>query len=323
VNVYIANFGEQNYEWPVCLERSSIATMNDVEAQPLWEAGDREGYILSRMKGRTAAGLEPTRGVASRWFNLMTTIAESEGDIWIHSDGTFLWWTRSLPKPPEFIRKTEPVGRKRDVVVCHKPCEPWRKADESGRPLPWKGLHAKAKDFLSTEATLQKLSPDYAAYAAALVGGADLSEWHDRPIWTAKVRQSKSKSGPVKVFNSFEQAAYVMADAAFRTTATANGQTTERTAKIKNMGFGSKVELQQYLTEMLNSQEGVCELTGLQFNLDQQEGDPQLRASLDRIDSNGHYERGNLQIVCRFVNRWKGADADPEFRRLLDVLKAA
>ena len=74
---------------------------------------------------------------------------------------------------------------------------------------------------------------------------------------------------------------------------------------------------------MLKFQDGVCALTGIQFNLDGQEGDPQLRASLDRIDSNGHYEVGNLQIVCRFVNRWKGADADTEFRRLLDVLKAA
>lgn len=323
MNVYIANFGEQNYEWPVCLERSSIATMNDVEAQPLWEAGDREGYILSRMQGRTAAGLQPTRAVASRWFNLMSIIAESDGDIWIHSDGTFLWWTRSLPDDPAFVTKTEPVGRKRHVVVCHKSCEPWRKSDASGRPLPWNGLHAKAKDFLSTEATLQKLSPDYAAYAAALMGGADLSEWHDRPIWAAKVRQSKSKSGPVKVFNSFEKAAYVMADTAFGTTAAANGQTTERTTKIKNMGFSSKDELQQYLTAMLKFQEGVCALTGLQLNLDQQDGDSQLRASLDRIDSNGHYEQGNLQIVCRFVNRWKGADADPEFRRLLDVLKSA
>ena len=323
MNVYIANFGEQNYEWPECLKRSSIATMNEVEAQPLWAAGNREGYILSRMKGRTAAGLEPTRSLASRWFNLMSIIADSEGDIWIHSDGAFLWWTRSLPDAPVFVEKTEPVGRKRAVVVCHKPCEPWRQSDITGRALPWKGLHAKAKDFLSTEATLQKLSPDNAAYATALLHGADLSEWHDRPTWEAKVGRSKSKSGPVTVFNSFEQAAYVMADTAFRTTEVANGQTTERTVKIKNMGFSSKDELRQYLTEMLKFQDGVCALTGIQFNLDGQEGDPQLRASLDRIDSNGHYERGNLQIVCRFVNRWKGADADPEFRRLLDVLKAA
>ena len=70
-----------------------------------------------------------------------------------------------------------------------------------------------------------------------------------------------------------------MADTAFRTTEVANGQTTERTVKIKNMGFSSKDELRQYLTEMLKFQDGVCALTGIQFNLDGQEGDPQLRAS--------------------------------------------
>lgn len=32
-------------------------------------------------------------------------------------------------------------------------------------------------------------------------------------------------------------------------------------------------------------------------------GDPELAASLDRIDSDGHYERGNLQVVCWFSNR--------------------
>ena len=29
MRVFIANFGEGNYEWPVCKERSTIATMNE------------------------------------------------------------------------------------------------------------------------------------------------------------------------------------------------------------------------------------------------------------------------------------------------------
>src|SRR3546814_7449474 len=118
--VFIANFGQENYEWPVCLQRGTIATMNRVEDQPLWEARDREGYIASRMRQKTAAGLVPTHPVAARWYNLMTIISETSGDIWIHRDGYHLWWQTSRDDPPTFEAKTEQVGRKRDGIICHK-----------------------------------------------------------------------------------------------------------------------------------------------------------------------------------------------------------
>ncbi|MGI9368743.1 MAG: hypothetical protein ACR2O2_07870 [Ruegeria sp.] len=96
MKVFISNFGQENYEWPVCLERGTVATMNDVDAQPLWEQGKREEYILSRMQGKTAAGLSPTRPVAARWYNLMTIISETNEDVWIHRDGERLYWTTSI-----------------------------------------------------------------------------------------------------------------------------------------------------------------------------------------------------------------------------------
>ena len=43
--------------------------------------------------------------------------------------------------------------------------------------------------------------------------------------------------------------------------------------------------------------------------------------SLDRIDSDGHYEIGNLQLVCRFANFWKGASENEEFRPLLAIVR--
>jgi len=46
-----------------------------------------------------------------------------------------------------------------------------------------------------------------------------------------------------------------------------------------------------------------------------------MLASLDRIDSQGHYERGNLQLVCRFINFWKQASNDGDFRRLINVVR--
>lgn len=45
-------------------------------------------------------------------------------------------------------------------------------------------------------------------------------------------------------------------------------------------------------------------------------------ASLDRIDSSRHYAPGNLQVVCRFANFWKGASDNEEFRRLIRLLKS-
>ena len=51
--------------------------------------------------------------------------------------------------------------------------------------------------------------------------------------------------------------------------------------------------------------------------------DKEMLASLDRIDSNGHYTADNVQIVCRFMNRWKGADDDGLVRRLLEVLQGS
>jgi hypothetical protein len=46
-----------------------------------------------------------------------------------------------------------------------------------------------------------------------------------------------------------------------------------------------------------------------------------LLPSVDRIDSNGHYEAGNLQVVCQFVNFWKGSSDNEEFKRLLMLVR--
>ena len=43
---------------------------------------------------------------------------------------------------------------------------------------------------------------------------------------------------------------------------------------------------------------------------------------LHRIDSSGHYVRGNIQIVCRFINFWKGASDNEEFKDLLMLVRS-
>ena len=327
MKVFIANFGQENYEWPVCLERGTVATMNDVDAQPLWEQGKREEYILSRMQGKTAAGLSPTRPVAARWYNLMTIISETSGDVWIHRDGERLYWTTSTDAPPTFEHKVEPVGRKREVVVCHKRCRPWSDRTRNGNHLLWRSLHPKARDFLSTEATLQELSKDNAQYALALINGDDLKSWHDRQLWRDKNQKASSQYSEVKSYSRRQMVAYRvaeerMADMALKTTLQSNGQEATNKTKIKEFRFSSKTELERHIVALLELQEGLCALTDLPLEMDEKNGDKEFFSSLDRIDSDGHYEAGNLQVVCRFANRWKGADDNAEFRRLIEHVRS-
>lgn len=321
--VFIANFGRENYEWPNCLRRSTVATMNSAETHELWVAGNREAFIQTSMKiERTSRGTAPTRSVASRWFNLMTTIAETSGDIWIHREKNELWWTESLPQSPTFELSEDPTGKTpKPVYVCHKPCKPWSSKSVSGSRMEWSGLHPKARDFLSTEATLQQLSPDYAEYALALVQGEDLSHWHERQMW--KDKPSLHKASPVTSFGDLQRSAFNMARTAWQTTQAANGQEETRTVKIKNLGFRDENDLRAYLEELFTLQEGLCALTGIPLQHLGSEADRELVCSLDRIDSDGHYEPGNLQIVCWFANRWKSDSDNADFMRLVQLLRSS
>jgi hypothetical protein len=319
LNIFIANFGRENYAWPDCLARGTIATMNDVAVQGLWEAGDRENYIQTVMRRhKTAAGKTPTVPVASRWFNLMTTIVESEGDIWLHREKDRLWWTTSRPDPATFEPLTEKVGDRREVIICHKPCDPWSNKNRKGNRLEWAGLHPKAQEFLFTEGTLQQLKPDNAEYALALIEGEDLGSWHSRPEWRAKV--ARRQKNPGTTFNARQKAIWRMAATAKGTVDFANGQQALRTVKNKELLIPEH-ELTPFLEALLVEQDGLCAITDLRLQYDGDEDDKEMLCSLDRIDSNGHYEKDNLQIVCRFVNRWKSSGDDGEFRRLIRVVQ--
>lgn len=321
MKVYIANFGRENYAWPSCLARSTIATMNDVRVQSLWEAGDREGYIENRMRlHKTAAGKTPTRPVASRWFNLMTTIVESENEVWVHREKDQLWWTISRSGLPIFETMKEPVGQERDVVICHKPCDPWSNKNRRGNRLEWSGLHPKAQEFLFTEGTLQQLKPDNAEYALALIQGGNLDPWHSRSAWKAKV--ARRGKNPGLTYNAQQKAIWRMAATAKETVNFSNGQQVLRTVKNKDMLIPEN-ELMPFLGALLAEQGYRCAITDLPLQFDGDEDDKEMLCSLDRIDSNGHYEKDNLQIVCRFVNRWKSSSHDYEFRRLLGLVRSA
>jgi len=323
MRVYIANFGRGNWAWPDCLARGTIAVMDDVRVHPFWKRDDREGYIREAQKElRLATGEYVIKPVASRWFNLNTVLMQTYGDLWIHREKDELWWTESIASAPteEIIDDPKPRHGSTRIHLYHKVCSGWSDKDKKGRSLSWNGLHARAREFLFTEGTFQQLSDDNADYARVLISGEPLSPWHNRPDWRAKAEQSKHF--PVTHFDARQRTVARMAMMAMGT-AQQSGMQSISIKKNKNVVFLNQQDLEAYIADLLANQEGLCALTGLSMILDDADDDTELRCSLDRIDSNRHYERGNLQIVCKFVNRWKGDADNAEFARLIGKVRSS
>ncbi|WP_437954411.1 hypothetical protein WME76_22720 [Sorangium sp. So ce119] len=320
--VFIANFGHENYLWPDCLKRAAIATFQDEDLQSFWLAGDRAGYIAHCLATKkTSSGITPIAPVAGRWFNLATELASTEGDVWIHREKDEIWWT--ISRADEMEASLEPAYKPKHpgerVYVLRKPTTGWSNKNKSGILLTWAALHPKAREFLFTEATFQQLRGDNPDYALALIEGDDLQGWHKRSDWKAK--EDKAGRGAARTFDAAAVTAVNLAKIARATVAASNGQQVLRTVKNKDLRFAPTGEFEKYIEALLRDQEGRCAITGIEMQYFGREGDSQLLCSLDRINSDGHYEPGNLQIVCRFVNKWKSDTKDDEFRRLLALVR--
>lgn len=105
-----------------------------------------------------------------------------------------------------------------------------------------------------------------------------------------------------------------------KTVFNSNGQVVESKVKNKELHLSDE-ELDQLLRALLEVQGERCAITGLPLQFRGAHTDENMLPSLDRIASDGHYSRDNLQIVCRFINFWKQASDDAEFRRLLNVVR--
>jgi hypothetical protein len=135
----------------------------------------------------------------------------------------------------------------------------------------------------------------------------------------------KSKSGMgvidgIQTLSPEAAAAERMFRTMLKTVANANGQTVERVTKEKTTTL-SESDWNELWPKILQRQKVRCALTGLPLGFDSECDDQEMLASLDRIDSNGHYTSENLQIVCRFMNRWKGADSNELALRLIGALR--
>lgn len=317
MKIYVANFGTQNWAWKDCLRQSSIAVMDEIRVHQFWKRGDRDGYIAEAQRThRDKEGRPVTKAVASRWFNLNTLLMESVDDLWIHRAEDYLWWTMSLDQVPQSEIVIDPIHPVKEFVY-HKGCNKWSSKDKKGASLRWLAIHPKARQFLVTKGTFQQLSSDNALYAQALISGGDLSAWHSRSDWRAKETPAYLEATKV---NPWELSAHRMAHTAWQTIAQ-SGQVSLAVKKDKRGLFATERDLELYVRGLTKMQGGLCALTGIRMLLDGIDGDSDLRCSLDRIDSSGHYERGNLQVVCWFANRWKAASDNAKFKGLIEVIR--
>lgn len=99
-------------------------------------------------------------------------------------------------------------------------------------------------------------------------------------------------------------------------TGPARVQIVKRTTKNKYV-LMSQEEQKELIEFLLEQQRNRCALTGIPFD----DKIDDLRPSADRIDSDKHYEKGNLQIVCQFVNFWKSDRDNEEFKGLLRLVR--
>jgi hypothetical protein len=130
------------------------------------------------------------------------------------------------------------------------------------------------------------------------------------------------KASDGRVLSGRETSIIAMRLSVENTVKNSNGQIVQTTVKNKELRMSSQ-DLEQLLTELLDVQENRCALTGIPFNFHGSNADKNLLPSLDRKDSDGHYEKGNLQIVCHFINFWKGASNNDDFRALLMLVRGA
>jgi len=77
-----------------------------------------------------------------------------------------------------------------------------------------------------------------------------------------------------------------------------------------------------YLNKLWEKQDDKCAYTGIELTLPKgHRSDPRFLASIDRIDSNIGYLKGNVQVVSTCINLMKTTLSHEEVLEFLDILR--
>lgn len=75
----------------------------------------------------------------------------------------------------------------------------------------------------------------------------------------------------------------------------------------------------KYLKELWNKQNGKCAISGIEMTFEQCNGRTPTNVSIDQINPNNGYTKGNIQLVCMAVNQMK---SDLKIEELYDFCSA-
>lgn len=134
------------------------------------------------------------------------------------------------------------------------------------------------------------------------------------------ITRAAGRSGDGRTVGGWERSIIEMRTSILNTVRNSNGQVVERVVKDKQL-LMDPAKLDELIRSRVELQQGKCNLTGLTMHPHGPDADPNLLPSVDRIDSSRHYELDNIQVVCRFINFWKGASDNAEFQRLLMLVR--
>lgn len=232
-------------------------------------------------------------------------VARAKDEPWREKRPNPVWEKRGLNMDAAIqaaFRKRLPVR----VIVCEGEMRDLAAGDERASSV-------KLRSLDQTPWVVQDYDWNTGQTRLVRAGALEEAVLHDEQSYVAPT--------PAQLPSGYLAAAARMVNTALKTVAQANGQLVESTAKLKENHFSSVEAFQSYVAELIKAQGARCALSGLPLQLDGEETDRQMLASLDRIDSAGHYAPGNLQVVCQFINRWKGADDNGDFKRLLGLLR--
>jgi hypothetical protein len=124
------------------------------------------------------------------------------------------------------------------------------------------------------------------------------------------------KRGYPVVHTSYDQAKKISEDW-YQHVKALNERVGDSRKRADKMGFDYDITLQD-MVEIWINQQGRCALTGTE--LDYMSGDlwdkNPRRASIDRIDSDLGYVRGNVRLLCHWANNAKSTYSDELFREM-------
>ena len=79
----------------------------------------------------------------------------------------------------------------------------------------------------------------------------------------------------------------------------------------------------EYLVDLWKNQQGRCSVSGIEMQTESEtrENKNPFRASLDRVDNNLGYIRGNVRFVCHWINNAKSTWTESIFEQFVVACK--